>query len=71
MTLIELRNELKELCKKEGGALPWAKKHRIAHTYVSSVIRGSAKPGPKILKAIGRDKDVKVRVDFKFEDYAN
>lgn len=68
MTLIELRNVLRDLCKKEGGALPWAKRHKISHTYVSAVLRGNAKPGPKILKALGGDKGWKLVVEYKYKD---
>lgn len=71
MTLIELRNELREMCKKEGGALPWANRHNIAHSYVSAVLRGTAKPGPKILKALGKDKGWKIKIRFEFEDITN
>lgn len=67
MTLIELRNELKELCQKQGGALPWAKRHRISHSYVSAVLRGDAKPGKKILRAMGMERGAKIKVIMRFE----
>jgi hypothetical protein len=52
MTLDEVRNYLREACEKSGGAAPWAKKYKIAHSYVSSVLRGDSTPGKKILKAL-------------------
>lgn len=52
MTLDEVRNYLREACEKAGGAAPWAKKYKIAHSYVSSVLRGDSTPGKKILKAL-------------------
>lgn len=71
MILIELRKELRDLCEKEGSALSWAKRHKISHTYVSAVLRGSAKPGKKILKALGEDKGWKMRVEYKYQDITN
>ena len=68
MTLIELRNELRALCEKEGGALPWAKKHRISHSYVSAVIRGDANPGRKILNKMGKARGAKLMASMRFED---
>ncbi len=53
MNLLELRQHLKNICEKEGSVRAWATKKKISFSYVSSVIRGDAEPGKKILKAMG------------------
>lgn len=53
MNLSELRQELKNICEKEGSVRAWATKNKISFSYASSVIRGDAEPGKKILKAMG------------------
>ncbi len=74
MDLRQFRLYLKDVCSEAGGAKPWAEKHRISHSYVSSVIRGDKMPGDKILKAV-RVKVVYVKkrpkVMMKFEDITN
>ena len=73
MTLIELRRKLHDACMEEGGRKQWATARGIAFGYVSAVIRGDAKPGKKILKALGLRKvlNVKKTEEMKFEDITN
>ncbi|MGW9821955.1 hypothetical protein ACUXK4_004544 [Methylorubrum extorquens] len=42
---------------RRGGQRAWARVHDVADTYVSSVIAGRVEPGPKILGALGLQKN--------------
>ncbi len=53
MNLLEIRQQLKYVCKKEGSARAWAVKNKMSFGYVCAVIRGDTHPGKKILKAMG------------------
>lgn len=70
MTLGELRQALHNICQDAGSIKKWATQNNLAFSYVSSVIRGDMKPGPKILKAMGLRKSfsAKKTTVMKFED---
>lgn len=70
MTLIELRQRLHDMCCDVGSNTAFGEKHDIDHSYVSAVIRGYTKPGPKILRAMGIRKafSPKKTTVMKFED---
>lgn len=71
MNIGEMRQRLHDICFIESGsARAWAKKNGIAHSYVSAVIRGDARPGNKILKLIGLKKSFSLKKTkvMKFED---
>ena len=69
MTFIEIQAILRDLCKKEGGAKPWAIKNKVSHSHVSAILRGDAKPEEVILKAIGEyyGMDVTKIVEYRFD----
>ena len=74
MNIKELRQRLSDICFIDSGSVrAWAKKNGIAHSYVSAVIRGDARPGNKILKLIGLKKafTTKKTTVMKFEDITN
>ncbi len=51
--------------------MAWADKNGLSFGYVASVIRGDAKPGAKILKALGKKKRFSLKKKpkvIKFED---
>lgn len=70
MNIEELRKSLHNLCQDEGSIAAWSDKNGLSFGYVSSVIRGDAKPGRKILKAMGMRKSfsLKKTLPMKFED---
>ena len=78
MTLAELRRELFNICDDAGGIAAWLrdlkktlkKKEIPSHGYVSAAIRGDAKPGKKILKAMGKKRVLSLdkKTEMKFED---
>jgi hypothetical protein len=71
MNITELRKTLHDICQDEGSIAAWADKNGIAFSYVASVIRGDAKPGNKILKAMGLRKAFSLKknpVVMRFED---
>jgi hypothetical protein len=47
---------LRERCLAEGGAYRFAKNHEVSDQYVSNVLSGKYKPGPKIAMALGLKK---------------
>lgn len=73
MNTDELRKRLHDLCFEAGSIRAWADKNEISFGYVSAVIRGDAKPGNKILKAMGVRKafSLKKTTVMKFEDITN
>lgn len=71
MNTTELRKRLHDCCQKEGSIVAWADKNGLSFGYVSSVIRGDAAPGAKILKALRLRKAFQVKKNpakMKFED---
>lgn len=73
MNLLQVRQRLHDLCEDAGGIRKWADANGIAFSYVAAVRRGDAKPGRKLLKAMGLRKaftDKKTTV-MKFEDITN
>lgn len=52
MTLDEVLDLLDERVGPVGQT-KWAKANRVSQAYVSEVVRGSRKPGPAILSALG------------------
>ena len=70
MNLLEVRQRLHILCEDAGSIKAWAEANSIAFGYVAAVRRGDAKPGRKLLRAMGLRKaftDKKTTV-MKFED---
>lgn len=49
----ELIRLLRQKVKEEGGYLKFAEKHQISQGYLSNVLCGINKPGPKIAHALG------------------
>ena len=70
MTLLEVRQKLHDLCQDAGGFSAWARKNRVSLSYVHAVVSGSAKPGKKVLRAMGLRKafSAKKTSVMKFED---
>jgi len=70
MNITELRKTLHDICQEEGSIAAWADKKGLSFGYVASVIRGDAKPGNKILRAMGLKKSfsLKKTTAMKFED---
>jgi hypothetical protein len=71
---MELRKLLHDCCQNEGSISAWADKNGLSFGYVASVIRGDAKPGAKILKALGLRKAFSLKKNpavIKFEDITN
>lgn len=70
MNTTELRKTLHDICQEEGSIAAWADKNGLSFGYVASVIRGDAKPGNKILKAMGLKKSfsLKKTTAMEFED---
>lgn len=58
MTLIEVRNRLRDLCEEAGSIRKWSDANRISFGYVAQVIRGDAKPSVRLLK--------KIRIERKY-----
>lgn len=70
MNMMQLRQRLHELTEDAGSIKAWAEANGLAFSYVAAVRRGDAKPGRKLLKAMGLRKafaDKKTTV-IKFED---
>ena len=73
MNLMQLRQRLHDLTEDAGSIKAWAEDNGLAFSYVAAVRRGDAKPGRKLLKAMGLRKaftDKKTTV-MKFEDITN
>lgn len=73
MNIMQLRQRLHELTEDAGSIKAWAEDNGLAFSYVAAVRRGDAKPGRKLLKAMGLRKaftDKKTTV-MKFEDITN
>ena len=73
MNLLGVRQRLHELTEDAGSIKAWAEANGLAFSYVAAVRRGDAKPGRKLLKAMGLRKaftDKKTTV-MKFEDIRN
>lgn len=70
MNITELRKTLHSICQEEGSIAAWADKNGLSFGYVAAVIRGDAKPGHKVLKAMGLRKSfsAKKTTAMKFED---
>lgn len=72
MNLMQIRQKLHDLCQDADGVRAWAESQKppISFSYVAAVIRGDAKPGRKILKAMGMRKafDAKKTTVMRFED---
>ena len=65
---------LHDRCEQEGGAVKLAAKLGLkSHSHISAVKRGDAKPGRKLLKALGKRKaySEKKTTVMKFEDITN
>jgi len=70
MNIMAVRQRLYELTENAGSIKAWAEQNGLAFSYVAAVRRGDAKPGRKLLKAMGLRKaftDKKTTV-MKFED---
>lgn len=67
---MQLRQRLYELTEDAGSIKAWAEQNGLAFSYVAAVRRGDAKPGRKILKAMGLRKvfSPKKTTVMKFED---
>lgn len=73
MNLLGVRQRLHELTEDAGSIKAWAEANGLAFSYVAAVRRGDAKPGRKLLKAMGLRKaftDKKTSA-MKFEDITN
>jgi hypothetical protein len=73
MNIRELRQKLYEVTEAAGGIRAWAEANDMAFSHPAAVIRGDAKPGRKILKALGLRKaySEKKTTVMKFEDITN
>lgn len=49
----DVRSALTAACAKAGGQRTYAREHRLSSAYISQVITGKIKPGPKILRLLG------------------
>lgn len=70
MNLLGVRQRLHELTEDAGSIKAWAEANGLAFSYVAAVRRGDAKPGRKLLKAMGLRKSfsAKKTTVMKFED---
>lgn len=72
MNTLQMRQRLSDIAFIEGGAVKLAKRYGMSHSHISAVIRGDAKPGIKLLKAMGLKRLlVEKGKQPKYEDYAN
>ncbi len=73
MNLLGLRQKLHELTEDAGSIKAWAEDNGLTFSYVAAVRRGDAKPGRKLLKAMGLRKSfsAKKTTVMKFEDITN
>jgi DNA-binding transcriptional regulator YdaS (Cro superfamily) len=44
---------LRAECRKAGGQRAWAALYGVSESYVSDLLHGRRKPGPRVLKALG------------------
>ena len=74
MNIREFKQMLHDRCEQEGGAVKLAAKLGLkSHSHISAVKRGDAKPGRKLLKAMGLRKSLSANKTpvMKFEDITN
>ena len=57
LSATDVRVRLRDECARRGGQRAWARVYDVADTYVSAVVTGRAEPGPKILHALGLQRD--------------
>jgi hypothetical protein len=53
----DVRVRLRDDCIRRGGQRAWGRVHDVADSYVSAVVAGRAEPGPRILAALGLQRD--------------
>lgn len=73
MNIMQVRQRLHQLTEDAGSIRAWAEANGLSFSNVAAVRRGDAKPGRKLLKAMGLRKaftDKKTTV-MKFEDITN
>ena len=56
MTLDKVMQRLRGQIAEAGSETSWAATHGLSQAYINYVVRGAAKPGPRILKALGLKK---------------
>jgi len=68
MTLIEVRNRLRDLCENAGSIRAWSLDNKVPFSYTAAVIRGDAPPSAGLLKKMGLRKDItfkKITPDYR------
>lgn len=73
MNLLGLRQVISDRALQAGSDVKLAKELDVSHSHLSAVKRGDAKPGNKLLKALGFKVVIqeKKNAEMKFEDITN
>jgi hypothetical protein len=59
MSVDDVREKLKDACRKAGSQSAWAKAHGLSQAYVNDTISGRREPGNSILESLGLQRIVK------------
>lgn len=67
LDLDTFRAHLKQLAEESGGNAELGRRLKVTGQFVDYVIKGTRKPGPKMLKAIGGRRKVMIEIDLEGE----
>lgn len=67
LDLDTFRAHLKQLAEASGGNAELGRRLKVTGQYVDFLIKGTRKPGPKMLKAIGGRRKVMIEIDVEGE----